>query len=114
LKNQCRELFKQELNIKEEVKTRDSSRRKRFKLTETRWKHFHHVPTVKKQNISRSSAGGDQISSAKNMDRLDMLKESVGHNNMKKRQILLHNNLKRSSCLLHHVFQHATVRMIPG
>jgi hypothetical protein len=50
LRNQCRELFKQELNTKEEAKKRDSTRRKRFKLIETRWKHFHHVPTVKKTN----------------------------------------------------------------
>jgi hypothetical protein len=85
LKNQCRELFKQELNTKEEAKTRDSTRRKGFKLTETRWKHFHHIPTVKKKIISRSSVGGYQTSSAKNMDKLDMLKESAGHNNMKKR-----------------------------
>jgi hypothetical protein len=26
--------------------------KKRFKIIETRWKHFHHVPTVKKQIIS--------------------------------------------------------------
>jgi ribosomal protein S8E len=114
LKNQCRELFKQELNTKEEAKTRDSTRRKRFKLTKTRWKNFHHVPTIKKQIISRSSVGGDQTSSAENVDRLDMLKESTGHNNMKKRRILLLNNLKRSSCLLCHVFQQATARQIPS
>jgi hypothetical protein len=48
------------------------------------------------------------------MVKLDILKESADHNNMKKKQKLLLNNLKRSSCLLHHVFQHATARVIPS
>ena len=37
----------------------------------------------KKKIINRLSAGGDQISSVENVDRLDMLKESAEHNNMK-------------------------------
>jgi len=96
-------LFKQVLNTQEGAKTRDSTKRKRLKITKTRWRHIYHVHTVKKQITSRENIGGDQILSVKNMVRLDILKESANHN-MKKKQKLLVNNLKRSSCLLHHVF----------
>jgi hypothetical protein len=98
-------LFKQVLNTLEEAKTRDSIKRKREKIIKTRWRHIHHVLTVKKQITGRENIGGDQILSVKNMVKLDILKESVNHNNIKKKRKLLLNNLKRSSCLLHHVFQ---------
>jgi hypothetical protein len=52
MRKQCRELFKQVLNTQEEAKIRDSIRRKGLKITETRWKHIHHVLIVKKQITS--------------------------------------------------------------
>jgi ActR/RegA family two-component response regulator len=48
MRNQCRGLFKQMLNTHEEAKTRDSTRRKRMKITKIRWRHIHHVLIVKK------------------------------------------------------------------
>jgi hypothetical protein len=61
------------------------NKKKRVQTYRNKVETFPPYTYCKKKIISRSSVGGYQTSSAKNMDKLDMLKESAGHNNMKKR-----------------------------